>query len=98
LNGYAHVEFASTEEALRAVRQGAPHGFLYKQRLLDIDFVPWVFYASPAYRVVDGTSLGGPRLMADLRCCSGHMTSLTVCTSCLPQNIYPRADTMPYDE
>jgi hypothetical protein len=53
LNGYAHVEFASTEEVLRAVRQGAPHGFRYRKRLLDIDFAPWVFYVGPAYRVVN---------------------------------------------
>ena len=47
-----HVEFASPEEALRAVHQGAPRGFRYRQRLLDIDFVPWVFYVGPVYRVV----------------------------------------------
>lgn len=52
LNGFAHVEFASTEEALRAARQGAQQGFRYGQRLLDVDFAPWVFYIGPAYRVV----------------------------------------------
>jgi hypothetical protein len=52
LNRYAHVEFASNEEALRAVRQGVQHGFRYGQRLLHIDFAPWVFYVGPAYRVV----------------------------------------------
>jgi hypothetical protein len=38
LNGYAQVEFASTQDAVRALRQVAPHGFRYEQRLLDIDF------------------------------------------------------------
>ncbi|KAH9970270.1 hypothetical protein BJV74DRAFT_867387 [Russula compacta] len=52
LNGFAHVEFASTEEALRAARQGAQHGFRYAQRLLNVDFAPWVFYIGPAYCVV----------------------------------------------
>jgi hypothetical protein len=51
-NGFAHVEFASTEEALRAARQGAPRGFRYKDRLLDVDFAPWIFYVGPGYRVV----------------------------------------------
>ncbi|KAF8492390.1 hypothetical protein F5888DRAFT_911356 [Russula emetica] len=51
-NGYAHVELPSTEEALRAVYQGVPHGFRCRQRLLDIDFAPWVFYVGRAYRVV----------------------------------------------
>jgi hypothetical protein len=50
--GFAHVEFASTEEAIRAVRQGAPHGFRYAQRLLDVDFASWAFYVGPGYRVV----------------------------------------------
>ena len=35
-----------------AVRQGAPHGFRYGQRLLDFDFSPWVFYIGSAYCVV----------------------------------------------
>jgi hypothetical protein len=48
--GIAHVEFASTEEAIRAARQGAPHGFRYVDRLLDVDFAPWIFYIGPAYR------------------------------------------------
>jgi hypothetical protein len=52
LNGYAHVELPSTEEALRAVYQGVPHGFRCRQRLLDIDFALWVFYVGPTYRVV----------------------------------------------
>ncbi|KAH9954695.1 hypothetical protein BC827DRAFT_1272378 [Russula dissimulans] len=51
-NGFAHVEFATTQEALRAARQGAPHGFRYAQRLLHVDFAPWKFYISNAYRVV----------------------------------------------
>jgi hypothetical protein len=36
------------------VRQGAPHGFRCRQRLLDIDFAPRarVFYVDPAYRVM----------------------------------------------
>jgi hypothetical protein len=50
--GFAHVEFASTEEAIRAARQGAPHGFRYEKRLLDVDFAPWIFYVGPGYRVV----------------------------------------------
>ena len=37
---------------MRAAHQGAPHGFRYEQRLLDLDFAPWVFYIGPAYRVV----------------------------------------------
>jgi hypothetical protein len=52
MSGFAHVEFASMEEALRAARQGAPYGFCYADRLLDVDFAPWVFYIGPAYRVV----------------------------------------------
>lgn len=51
-SGFAHIEFSSTEEALRAARQGAPHGFRYADRLLDVDFAPWLFYIGPAYRVV----------------------------------------------
>ncbi len=50
--GFAHIEFASVDEALRAMRQGAPHGFRYRQRLLDMDFAPWSFYIGPSYRVV----------------------------------------------
>ena len=52
MSGFAHVEFANTEEALRAARHGAPYGFRYMGRLLDVDFAPWVFYFGPAYRVV----------------------------------------------
>ena len=48
---FAHVQFVGTEEALRAVRQGATHGFRYGQRL-DVDSAPWVFYIGPAYRAV----------------------------------------------
>ena len=51
-SGFAHIEFSSTEEALRAARHGVPHGFRYEDRLLDIDFAPWVFYMGPSYRVV----------------------------------------------
>jgi hypothetical protein len=50
--GFAHVEFASTEEAIRAARQGVPHGFRYANRLLDVDFAPWLFHIGPTYRVV----------------------------------------------
>ena len=73
LNGFAHIEFASTEDVLRAVRQGAPHGFRYRQRLLDIDFA--LVYSISGLGAVWSTSQGGPRWMADLGCCSGHMTS-----------------------
>ncbi|KAI9507299.1 hypothetical protein F5148DRAFT_1206079, partial [Russula earlei] len=52
LNGFAHVEFASTEEALRAARQGTPHGFRYENRLLHVDFAVWKLYIGPEYRVV----------------------------------------------
>jgi hypothetical protein len=52
LKGYAHVEFARTEEALRAVCQGASHGFCYRQCQLNIDFAPSVFHVGPAYGVV----------------------------------------------
>ncbi|KAH9054768.1 hypothetical protein EDB87DRAFT_1419965 [Lactarius vividus] len=52
MSGFAHIEFSSTEEALRAARQGAPHGFRYKDRLLDVDFAPWLFYIGPGYRFV----------------------------------------------
>ncbi|KAH9976887.1 hypothetical protein BGW80DRAFT_885458 [Lactifluus volemus] len=51
-SGFAYVEFASTEGALRAARQGAPHGFRYTDRLLNVDFAPWVFFIGPEYRVV----------------------------------------------
>ncbi|KAH9177213.1 hypothetical protein EDB89DRAFT_1519523 [Lactarius sanguifluus] len=51
-SGFAHIEFSSTEEALRAARQGAPHGFRYEDRLLDVDFAPWLFYIGPGYRLV----------------------------------------------
>ena len=51
-SGFAHIEFASTEEAVRAVSHGVPHGFRYRQRLLDIDFARWVFFVGPAYRVL----------------------------------------------
>jgi len=40
------------EEAVRAARQGVPHGFRYEERLLDVDFAPWVFYLGPLYRSV----------------------------------------------
>ncbi|KAH9044961.1 hypothetical protein EDB83DRAFT_2406379 [Lactarius deliciosus] len=51
-SGFAHIEFSSTEEALRAALQGAPHGFRYEDRLLDVDFAPWLFYIGPGYRFV----------------------------------------------
>ena len=71
MNGYAHVEFASVQDVLRAVRQGAPHGFRYKERLLLLDFAPWVFYVGPMYRSVyisgwpgyDGPYHGRPELL-----------------------------------
>ncbi|KAH9988609.1 hypothetical protein BJV77DRAFT_1069963 [Russula vinacea] len=50
-NRFAHVEFASAEEALRAARQGAPYGFRYAERLLGVDFAHWMFYIGPAYPV-----------------------------------------------
>ena len=55
------------------MRQGAPHGFRYRERLLDIDLA--LFYSISDLGAVWNTSLGGPRWMADLGCCSGHMTS-----------------------
>lgn len=51
-SGFAYVEFASTEGAIRAARQGAPHGFRYADRLLNVDFAPWKFFIGSAYRVV----------------------------------------------
>ena len=103
-DGYAHVEFASTEDAVRAVRQGVPHGFRYRKRLLDIDFARWVFYAGPKYRVVyiSGwlTSDGGPELLRwahDIP----NIAGATVCmsrSSCLPSNTHTRADIVPYHE
>lgn len=71
-NRFAHVEFASAEEALRAARQGAPYGFRYAERLLAVDFAHWMFYIGPAY-----LSLGGTHLMGDIRCRNGRTTSLT---------------------
>ena len=50
-NRFAHVEFASAEEALRAARQGAPYGCRYAERLLGVDFAHWMFYIGPAYPV-----------------------------------------------
>jgi hypothetical protein len=50
--GYAFIEFASTEEGLRAARKGAPHGFRYEQRLLDIDFNSSKTFVGPGFRAV----------------------------------------------
>jgi hypothetical protein len=103
LKGYAHVEFATIEEALRAVRQGVPNGFTYRQRLLDVDFAPSVLYAGVPYRAVHisgwPASIGRAGLMrwaSDIP----KIIEAYVCTSLFPftLNIYPRADTMPYDE
>ena len=50
------LRVCKTEEALGAMRQSGPHEFRYRQRLLDIDLVPRVFYVgptvTPTYRVV----------------------------------------------
>jgi len=37
---------------MRAARQGAPHGFRYVDRLLDVDFAKWTFHIGPKYRSV----------------------------------------------
>jgi hypothetical protein len=47
LNGFAHVE-----EALHVAPQGAPYGFRYAWRLLNVDFSPRAFHISAAYRAV----------------------------------------------
>jgi hypothetical protein len=52
MSRFAHVEFANTEEALRAARHGAPYGFRYMDHLLNVDFAPWVFYFGPTYCIV----------------------------------------------
>ena len=46
------LHMSSLQVRVRTARQEAPHGFRYEQRLVDVDFVPWVFYIGPAYRVV----------------------------------------------
>jgi hypothetical protein len=86
-NGFAHVEFASTEEASRAVRQGAPHGFRYRQRLLDIDFAPWVFYVRPAYVVVyisGWPASDGRHALLQWAYDIPNIAEATVCTSLFP--------------
>jgi hypothetical protein len=92
LNGFAHVEFASTEEALRAARQGSPHGFRYADRLLDVDFARWIFYIGPAYRVVYisgwNTSHGRNGLLQwtyDIP----NIVGARVCTSLTLSDFYP---------
>ncbi|KAH9983252.1 hypothetical protein BJV77DRAFT_966928 [Russula vinacea] len=40
LNGFAHVELASTQERFLAACQGTAHDFCYMQRSLDVDFAP----------------------------------------------------------
>ena len=52
LNGFTILQDRRGIAALRAVCRGAPHGFRYRQRLLDIDFALRVFYVGPTYRVV----------------------------------------------
>jgi hypothetical protein len=52
LGGFAYVEFVRTEDALRAVRQGTPHVFRYRERLVDVDFAPWEIHVGPIYCTV----------------------------------------------
>ena len=87
LNGFSHVEFASTKEAVRAVRQGAPGGFSCRSQPLGIDFASSVFYVGPGYRVVyiSGwpASDGRPALLQwahDIP----DIAEATVCTSLFP--------------
>jgi hypothetical protein len=90
LDGFAHIELASTEEALRTVRRGVPHGRRYRQRLLDINFAPWVFYVGPTYVYISGwpASDGRPMLL-HWTYDTPNIAEATVCT---------RADIMPYNE
>ena len=91
-NGFAHVEFANTDEALRAVRQGAPHGFRYRERLLDIDFAPWVFYIGAAYRVVyisGWPPLDGRQWLLRWVYDIPNVAEATVCTSLSPPSSFP---------
>jgi hypothetical protein len=103
LKGYAYVEFASTEEALRATCQGAPHGFRYRQWLLDIDFSPSVFYVGSAYNAVyiSGwpAANGRPALLQWIDDIP-NIAQASICTSLFrfTQNIHPQPDIMPYDE
>ena len=87
MNGFAHVEFASTEEASRAVRQGALYGLRYRERLLDIDLAPWVFYIGSAYRVVyisGRPPLDGRHWLLRWTYDIPNIGEATVCTSLLP--------------
>jgi hypothetical protein len=89
LDGFAHIEFASTEEALRAVCQGAPHGLRYGQRLLDIDLR--VGYSMSRTVIVWCISPGDPLLASNGRPALmrwsydvPNVTGATVCTSPFP--------------
>ena len=90
MSGYAYVEFASIDDALHAVRQGAPHGFRYKNRLLDVDFAPWEFHVGPTYRVVYISGWPGldlrPAFMRWVKDIPNVLGG-TVCTSLFP--FYP---------
>ena len=91
MNGFAHVEFASTEEAVRAVRQGAPHGFRYMERLLDVDFARWVFYIGPAYRVVyisGWPASNGRHVLLQWTNDIPNVVGASICTSSTPQMLY----------
>ena len=86
-NGYAHVEFASTEDALRAVRQGAPHGFRYRNRSVDVDFALWEFYVGPMYRAVYISGWPGSKDQPALLKWTDDIPNIagaTVCTSLFP--------------
>jgi hypothetical protein len=99
MGGYAHVQFASTEDALRAVRQGAPHGFRYMERLVDVDFAPWSFYVGPIYNAlyISGWPAACDRLsLVQWTNDIPNITGATVCTSLFPFT-HSWADIMPYD-
>jgi hypothetical protein len=84
LQGYAHIEFASTEEALRAARQGAPHGFRYRQRLLDIDFASCVFYVGPAVYISGWPASDGRPALLQWTYDIPNIAEAAVCTSLFP--------------
>lgn len=86
MSGFTHIEFSSTDEALHAARQGALHGFCYGDHLLEIDFVPWLFYIGPFYHVMHISGQPASYTWPDLLQWAyiPHVASGAICASLSP--------------
>ena len=76
-------QFASTEGALRAVHQDAPHGFRYGLRLPDVDFAPRVFYIGPLVYISGWPAFSGQRGLLQWRYDIARVVGATIRASLL---------------